>query len=468
MLPLEILRRRKFGSILGLLGALIGTTLVIVWEATVVGVSGWDWLAVAANLLIIMASQFFWVGRLIHLGERYLGGRVRRGWLEAVVGVTYIIYLALFIQSLIRWDIVTSNDPYASTRVTLRSVVFEAPFWWWFVGSLAGFWLVIAFWTMDRAVRAVVWAFRRARRAAARHSAAREPKSIPLDPASRARRHFLEQTAVAVSAAPFVAAGYGLLYERLDVEVTRPRIRLARLPKAFEGFRIAQLSDVHISPFMTADQIGRCAAMTNQLKADLVVVTGDFLTWDGAAQTEVVHALAALRAPFGVFGCLGNHEIYTKTQDSITRLLAAAGIRILRLERASIRSQGESLNLIGVDFQGQHGPPLPPDAYLHGVQPLLLPDTANILLSHNPNSFDRAAQLGIDLTLAGHTHGGQLALEFIHRGLNFSHADYPYNRGWYEKDGAQIYVNRGIGTIGFPIRFDSRPEITVIELAREG
>jgi len=425
-----------------------------------------DWLTFIGDLLILIASQFFWVRRLVDLGERCPRGKGRRVWLEAIVGVTYVIYLLLFVQTLIRWDMVTSNDPFASTRVTLRSIVFEAPFWWWLVGSLAGFLLVIVLWIFDRVPRAAVSAFRWARQAAAGHPAPPKPSAIVLDPPSAARRRFLEQAAVVVSAAPFVAAGYGLLYERLDVEVAHQRIRLARLPKAFEGFRIAQLSDVHISPFMTADQIRRCATITNKLKADLVVLTGDFLTWDGAAESEVVQALAGLRAPYGVFGCLGNHEIYTKTQDSITGLFAAAGIRILRLERASIQSQGESLNLIGVDFQGRHGPPLPPEAYLRGVQQLLSPETVNILLSHNPNSLDRAAQLGIDLTLTGHTHGGQLALEFIHRGLNLSHSDYPYNRGWYEKGNAQIYVNRGIGTIGFPIRFGARPEITLLELAR--
>ncbi len=425
-----------------------------------------DWLTFIADLLIFIASQFFWVRRLVDLGDRCLRGKVRRVWLEATVGVTYVIYMLLFAQTLIRWDMVTSNNPYASTRATLRSVVFEAPFWWWFVGSLAGFLLVIVFWIVDRAARAAAWVYRKARKVATAHTAVLEPESIALDPPSAARRRFLEQTAVVVSAAPFVAAGYGLLYGRLDVEVTRQRIRLARLSKAFEGFRIVQLSDLHISPFMTADQIRRFAEITNGLKADLVVLTGDFLTWDGAAEGEVVHALAGLRAPYGVFGCLGNHEIYTKTQDSITRLFATTGVRILRLERASIQSRGESLNLIGVDFQGRHGPPLPPEAYLHGVQQLLLPETINILLSHNPNSFDRAAQLGIDLTLAGHTHGGQLALEFVHRGLNLSHGDYPYDRGWYEKGSAQIYVNRGIGTIGFPIRFDCPPEITFLELER--
>jgi predicted MPP superfamily phosphohydrolase len=269
---------------------------------------------------------------------------------------------------------------------------------------------------------------------------------------------------------PFVAAAYGLLYERLDMEVTRRRIALARLPKGFQGFRIVQLSDFHISPFMTADEIRRCVTIAAGLKADLVVLTGDYLSDDPEAEEEVVQALAGLRAPSGVFGCLGNHEIYTETEDSITRLLDAVGIRILRQERVPIQSQGEVLNLIGVDYQQRrfsrdHDGHLV-DRYLEGSEKLVMPDMVNILLSHNPNSFDRAAELGIDLTLAGHSHGGQLTLSFVNRGLTLVRPETPYVSGWYEKPGGQLYVNRGIGTTGPPIRIGARPEITVLELTR--
>jgi predicted MPP superfamily phosphohydrolase len=296
------------------------------------------------------------------------------------------------------------------------------------------------------------------------------PGAIALDPPSLARRRLLEQAAVAVSAVPFVAAAYGLLYERLDVEVTRPRIALARLPKGFQGFRIVQLSDFHISPFLTADEIRRCVTIANGLKADLVALTGDYLADDPAAQGEVVQALAGLRAPYGVFGCLGNHEIYTETEVSITRLFAGVGIRILRQGRAFIQSHGEMLTLIGIDYQsGRFSNDHPGhlvDQYLEGSEKLVLPDMVNILLSHNPNVFDRAAQLGIDLTLAGHSHGGQLALSFINRGLALVYPETPYVSGWYEKTGGQLYVNRGIGTTGPPIRLGARPEITVLELVR--
>jgi predicted MPP superfamily phosphohydrolase len=415
-----------------------------------------------ALFVMLIFSQIFWVGRVVGLGTRFIPGKPRRAWLTAIASVVCLFFFAYNVGL---WNIPRGD----STHLTLRHALFEAPFWWWFVGSWAGFALVTVFWTLDRGGRAAAWVYGRARMAVA-GPAASMPGATALDPTSPARRRFVEQTAVAVSALPFVAAGYGLLYERLDVEVTRPRIAVSRLPKGFEGFRVVQLSDFHISPFMTADEIRRCVTIANGLKGDLVALTGDYVADDPAAQGEVVQALAGLRAPFGVFGCLGNHEIYTETEDSITRLFAAAGIRILRQERTPIESHGDVLNLIGVDYQQRrssrdHDGHLV-DRYLEGSEKLVMPDVVNILLSHNPNSFDRAAELGIDLTLAGHSHGGQLALSFINRSLALVYPETPYVSGRYEKRGSQLYVNRGIGTTGPPIRIGARPEITVLELSQ--
>jgi predicted MPP superfamily phosphohydrolase len=235
--------------------------------------------------------------------------------------------------------------------------------------------------------------------------------------------------------------------------------------------RVAQLSDLHIGPFMSASQIRHVVQMTNDYKADLVLMTGDYIIWDPSTQGDVVDALSGLRAPFGVVGCLGNHELWAGCEASITQMFAERNIRILRHERWPIQTGGEVLNLIGVDYEAvRHFGPHPEgvvDQYLKGVEPLILPDTANILLSHNPNTFDRAAALGIDLSLAGHTHGGQVTLEFINKNLSPSRLITAYVRGWFEKKGCQLYVNRGIGTIGVPIRFDAPPEITIFELVRE-
>src|SRR5437899_4051695 len=373
-----------------------------------------------ALFVMLIVAQIFWVGRVVDLGERFIPGKPRRAWLTAIASVVCLLFFAYNIGLYISpWKIPRGD----STHLTLRHVLFEAPFWWWFVGSWVGFGLLMVFWMVDRAGGAAAWVYRKARKVAAGHAAAPIP-AIALDPPSLARRRLLEQTAVAVSAVPFVAAAYGLLYGRLDVEVTRPRIGLARLPKAFEGFRIAQPSDFHISPFTTGDEIRRCVTIANGLKADLVALIGDYVASDPQAQNEVVQALAGLRAPYGVFGCLGNHEIYTETEDSITRLFAAEGIRILRQEQAPIQSHGEMLNLIGIDYQsGRFSNDHPGhlvDRYLEGTEKLVMPDMVNVLLNHNPNSFDRAAELGIDLTLASHTHGGQLALEFFHRGLSLA------------------------------------------------
>jgi predicted MPP superfamily phosphohydrolase len=197
----------------------------------------------------------------------------------------------------------------------------------------------------------------------------------------------------------------------------------------------------------------------------LIALTGDYFSWDPEAAGAVVDALAGLHAPCGVFACLGNHEEESDTEEAVARLLAAGGIRVLRQERASILWRGEMLNLTGIDCpRGDTGALYQRDI-TRRLQGLAMPATVNVLLSHYPDVFDRATELGFDLTLAGHTHGGQLSLDFIHRGLNLSHFLYRYDSGWYEKNGAQLYVNRGIGTTGPPIRLGARPEITLLELA---
>jgi predicted MPP superfamily phosphohydrolase len=374
-----------------------------------------SFLFFSALFVTMIASQVFWIPRVVGLAERFILRKSGRACLRIIVGVVYLFFFACNFGL---WNIPRGD----STHLTLRSFLLEGVWWVWLVGSWVGFALVIVFWTVDRTTRAALWVYRKARKGATGLTAAPMPDARALDLPSPARRQFLEQTAVAVSTVPFVAAAYGLLYGRLDVEVTRPRIVLARLPKAFEGFRIAQLSDFHINPFMTADEIRRCVAIANGLKADMVALTGDYVSDDPSAQGEVVQALTDLRAPYGVFACLGNHEFYTETEDSITQLFAAEGIRVLRQEQAPIQSHGEMLNLIGIDYQiGRFSNDHPGhlvDRYLEGTEKLVMPDMVNILLSHNPNVFDRAAQLGIDLTLASHTHGGQLSLEFVHRGLS--------------------------------------------------
>jgi len=447
-----------------------------------------------AGVVILVASQIFWVGQF----RKWLISLIPSAvWRRRVVFAGLAAYLGLLSYNLLPSWIRTVASRLSSvavargdaaarltafgplnrshlwgwlrgarvpepTHLTLRAALLQGPFQWWIFCSLLGFLIVVLLGLGDRIGQAVRWLYRRIVKAG---------RAVPMpNPVSLARRRFLERTAVAMSTAPFVAGAYGMFYERLNLEISHRRIKIPRLPQAFEGFRIAQLSDIHIGAFMPADAIRRYVGIANGLKPDLVALTGDFVTWDPSTQTAVVDVLAGVKAPFGVYGCLGNHEMWSKVEDSITRLFALRGIRILRSEQALIKSGNDAINLLGVDYQStsRMGPSNQRlvREYLPGVDRLMVPGTANLLLSHNPNTFDRAAELGIDLSLAGHTHGGQVTLEFISPDLSPSRLITSYVRGWFEKPGGQLYVNRGIGTIGVPIRFDAPPEITVYELTR--
>ncbi len=409
-------------------------------------------------LVLFLASQIFWFRRLAEWSEKLIPRPQLR---RAMAGAAAILYIFTFAY-MSAW----SRHHGTPIELTVRAALLEAPFFWWIAGSLMGFGLFLIFWAGDFIVRAGLWVWRRMVKLL-RPAPAAEPANL----ASPGRRRFLEQAAMVASAAPFAVSAYGLFYGRLNLEITRHRIRLPRLPRAFHGFRVAQLSDIHIGPFMPAREIRKYVEIANELKPDLIALTGDFITWDPETQEPVVDALEGLKAPYGVVGCLGNHELWYEVEESITDLFARRGIRILRHQNSLLRSGGETLNVIGVDFQTLRamGPPGTSfvGRYLAGVEQLMQPETVNILMSHNPNTFDRAAELGIDLSLAGHTHGGQVTLEYIHPNISPSRLITRYVRGWFEKPGSQLYVNSGIGTMFVPMRIGAPPEITVFELVRD-
>jgi len=398
-----------------------------------------------------IASQIFWIRRVANLASKFIQSRAYRLGLGGTGAAVYI--------SLLAYNVLSAREVDA-TSLTFKIALLEAPLRWWVFSSMLGFAVVLPFIVASYAMQAM--------RAVAQKS--KPQASLDPPPISLSRRNFLSNTAVAVGAVPFAACGYGFLFGRVEFEKSFVQMKLRRLPREFNGFRVAQLSDIHIGPFMTSADVRHVVEMTNELRADLIVLTGDFITWDPSTQEAAVESLSGLKAPFGIYGCLGNHELWTHTQASITHLFARRNVKILRQERAPIQVGGENLNLIGVDFEshgrmghrgmGHEGP------YLQGIGRLMQPDQVNILLSHNPNTFDRAAEMGIDLSLAGHTHGGQISLEFISPDLSPARMITPYVEGHFQKHGGQLYVNRGIGTIGVPIRFCAPPEITLFELVR--
>jgi len=310
------------------------------------------------------------------------------------------------------------------------------------------------------------------------------------------RRTFFQYAALVAGGAPFLAATYGYAAGRLRYTIERVDMAVANLPHELDGLRIAQLSDIHIGSYMPPDEIARAVAMANDLRPDLAVVTGDFVSSVGDPLETCIDELSRLEAPLGVWGCNGNHEIYAGVEAEAERLFREKDMTLLRARSAVIAHNGARFNLIGVDYQrdhmvsGERGGPM-----LQEIEPLVRRDMPNILLSHNPNSFHRAAELGIELSLAGHTHGGQVKFEIVDHGVNPARLITPFVAGRYRlpmqqqasgvrsqmsgqahsaessaiADGsskAALYVNRGLGTVGFPVRLGVPPEITLLTLRR--
>lgn len=275
---------------------------------------------------------------------------------------------------------------------------------------------------------------------------------------STERRGFIRAAGAGFVAAPFAVMGFGILVQRKDLHVREVRVPIANLPKDLDGLRIAQLSDIHLSPFLSEQELAHAVSMANELKPHLAVVTGDLITAAGDPLDACLRQLAKLRAEAGILGCLGNHEIYARAEDEATRNGARLGIHFLRQEARKLRFGNAVLNVTGVDYQKMGG------HYLPGAERWIAPGATNILLSHNPDVFDIAAGQGWDLTIAGHTHGGQVTVEILNQSLNAARFFTPYVYGLYRDGPSSIWVTRGIGTVGVPARLGAPPEVALIRL----
>ena len=299
----------------------------------------------------------------------------------------------------------------------------------------------------------------------------------PQDPS---RRSLLRQTAALVGGIPFVAAIYGYACERLRFEVVRVDVPVSNLPRALNGLRIVQLSDIHVGDFMPLNQVRRAVDTANSLAPHVAFITGDFLSSAGDPLSECIAELSRLKAPLGAWGCNGNHEIYAGAEDTAESLFSLHGMKLLRQSAAQLRWNGEMLNLIGIDYQHSAQLTDSGDPTLSGAELLVRRDMPNILLSHNPNAFYRAAALGIELSLAGHTHGGQVNIEIVNKSWSPARFLTEFVAGLYRLPLAQsnsahdasgrsafLYVNRGLGTLGIPARIGANPEITLLTLRSE-
>lgn len=272
------------------------------------------------------------------------------------------------------------------------------------------------------------------------------------------RRRFLTVGAPMAAAAPMLVAGGGVFIARSGLYTREVPLKIKGLHKDLDGLRIAQVTDIHYGPFFGRAELERAVAMANECKPHVTVVTGDMITRRGDDLEGCLAVLRGLKADAGVWGCHGNHEEYAKVMEKAKLLGAKQGLRFLRGEAAALRFGQATLNLAGDDYQHM-GADMLPDA-----GELLKAGALNVLLQHNPQAFPRAAALGFDVMLAGHTHGGQINLGVFGENLNIARMFTPYVRGEYQRDGKLLYVSSGLGTVAVPIRLGAPPEVTVIRL----
>jgi uncharacterized protein len=277
---------------------------------------------------------------------------------------------------------------------------------------------------------------------------------------SPTRRAFLHTTRAALLCTPAIATGYGVFIQRLDLSMKEQNLVFPDLPKDLDGLRLVQLTDIHLSPFLTERELARAVDMANETRAHLALVTGDLITSSGDPVDACLRQLARLRADGGIFGCLGNHEIYANAEDYVEQQGAHLGQRYLRQRSETLKFGKATLNLAGVDYQRSAKP------YLVGAERMVAPGAFNVLLSHNPDVFPVAVRQGYQLTIAGHTHGGQVRVEILREDLNIARFFTPYVDGLYRRDGAAVFVSRGIGTIGLPVRLGAPPEVSLLRLCR--
>ena len=281
------------------------------------------------------------------------------------------------------------------------------------------------------------------------------------------RREFLAKAATALPAAMLLTSGYGIVRAQSDFDWFEPELKLKDWPKELEGLRIMQISDPHVGNFMPGEKFAGLIEQINQRPCDMLVLTGDIINNNMAWMPECMEAMHKLKLPrYGAYVCIGNHDYFAGGPEEILQGMRDLGMTVVRDDHVVVPIGNSKINVAGIDYpmwsggHGLRGTRLEPrvDTALAGRDP----EAPTIMLAHHPHAFDRAAEHGVQLTLAGHTHGGQFAFSYP-GGKTVSLGDlmFRYVAGEYQKNGSYLYVNRGIGN-WFPMRLGAPPEVTRI------
>jgi predicted MPP superfamily phosphohydrolase len=283
------------------------------------------------------------------------------------------------------------------------------------------------------------------------------------------RRKFLQLSAAGAALGTLAVAGDGTLFEANRPQLVSIDVPLPRLADSFDGFRIAQLSDLHYDDHFSVVPLRKAIDIVNGLNPDVVVVTGDFVTAAGRrfrkqrliqakAIEPCAQMLAQLRARFSMLGVLGNHDVDTDP-NLIIEVLQSHDIQILRNRAVSVERDGRRLWLAGVDDVLRGKAKL--DLALQGIPT----NEPVVLLAHEPDWADYVTKFPVDLQLSGHSHGGQIRVPILGPPYLPPLAK-KYPRGLRQIGRLTLYTNVGVGTIVIPMRFDCPPEVTLITLRK--
>ncbi|MGZ5242996.1 MAG: metallophosphoesterase [Bacteroidia bacterium] len=327
--------------------------------------------------------------------------------------------------------------------------------------------IIVPFVLVDDIIRLGKWIFIRAS-----ENAEINPEGTKIK-----RSEFISQLALIVAAIPFTGLIYGMVYGGTDYKVRRLTLKFPNLPKAFSGLKILQISDLHVGSFINTTPLERAIKLMNAEMADVVFFTGDLVNNKTEEVNPFMETLKKIRSKNGIFSILGNHdygdyvqwdspEAKRKNMEDFYMANKELGWKLLRNENIFLEKQGEKIAVAGVENWG-HRAHFPKYGDLNKAYKGLPENTFTILLSHDPSHWE--AQVldhphKADLTLSGHTHGMQFGIDT--KWLKWSPAQFVYEQwaGLYQKAEQYIYVNRGLGYLGYPGRAGIRPEITVIEL----
>ncbi len=281
------------------------------------------------------------------------------------------------------------------------------------------------------------------------------------------RRQFLKKARMAAGGA-FLALGgttiYAVMIERHLIQINHYQISLPNLPTAFSGFRIAHLTDLHYGPFVTTQFIQRVVALTNQIRADAIVCTGDYVhDINTTASIDTIWPLlSTLSAPWVVYSVLGNHDHWADFNRS--RYWLEKSEQNLYKIAKPFEKDGQQLWLGGAGDRWED---------TDGIDQAFrtAPDNAcKICLAHNPDTVDLKYQTQIDLFLCGHTHGGQIWWPVLNRPITDQQLPVEnknYISGLIQTNDRQIFISRGVGCAVLPVRFNCPPEIALLELIKD-